>query len=133
MTSEIFLNKLALRMEDKPQTLTLKLDLTTHAEFSVAAKIFRARSVASFLHQYVVGQISEAKKLVTPEEFERMVEDQKEATLARSRRKAAEKQRNGTENEPLVPVTFKRSEIEKMSPEAQSIDEVLPARKKKAL
>lgn len=75
---------------DKSKTLTLKLDLNTLAEFAVASQIKRARSVSSFLHEYVVKQINEARQLVPAEEFERRVEDQKVSILARSSTKQRE-------------------------------------------
>ena len=67
----------------KPKALSLKLDFDTLAEFNVAAKIFRARSVTSFLHFYVVSQINEARKTVSAEEFERLVEIEKGKIIER--------------------------------------------------
>lgn len=76
-------------MPEKTRLLTLKVDSLTLAEFAAAATIFRARSVSSFLHQYVVGQINEARKMVPPEEFERLVEEHMRATEARSKLRSA--------------------------------------------
>lgn len=75
-------------MPKRPKTLTLKLDLQTLAEFNVAARIFRARSVASFLHEYVVRQINDAKHMVSVDAFNSMVESEKKHILERSAAKA---------------------------------------------
>jgi hypothetical protein len=75
-------------MPTEGKTLTLKLDLRTLAEFAVAAKLSRARSVSSFLHNYVVNQINEARHSVTADEWDRLVEEQERVTMERSRAKA---------------------------------------------
>lgn len=72
---------------DEKKLLTLKLEPDTYAEFGAAAKVFRARSMSSFVHQYVVTQINAAKKEVSKEDFARLVEQQKLETAARSREK----------------------------------------------
>lgn len=72
---------------DKTHLLTLSLDLDTLAEFAVSSKVFRARSVSSYLHQYVVSQINAAKREVSADEWKRLVLTQKEATIARSEAK----------------------------------------------
>lgn len=68
--------------------LTVKLDLRTLVEFGVAAKVFRARSVSSFLHNFIINQINLAKKEVGEVEFKKMVNKQMEDTLERSRIRA---------------------------------------------
>lgn len=80
-------------MAEKSKTLTLKLDLDTLAEFSVSAHIHRARSVSSFLHEYVVRQINEARRMIPAEEFDRRVAEQKAAIEARSAVKQKERVR----------------------------------------
>lgn len=65
--------------------LTVKLDLRTLVEFGVAARVFRARSVSSFLHNFIISQINNARKEVGDIEFQKMVREQMDATLERSR------------------------------------------------
>jgi hypothetical protein len=90
---------------DKSKTLTLKLDLDTLAEFAVSAQIHRARSVSSFVHEYVVRRINEARQMVSPDEFERRVEEQKEAISARSKAKQRERRNLVSEGMPLAPTS----------------------------
>jgi hypothetical protein len=80
-------------MADKPKLLTVKLDLQTLAEFSVAVKVFRGRSVASHVHNFIINQIRLAKHEVGDEKFAEMVGEQLQETLERSelRTRAAKK------------------------------------------
>jgi hypothetical protein len=66
------------------KNLTVKLDIELLAEFAVAVRILRGRSVSAHLHHYIVSQINDARKMVPPDEFRRMVEEQKELTKERS-------------------------------------------------
>lgn len=66
------------------KTLTVKLDLDLMVEFAVAVRILRGRSVSSFVHQFIVNQVNNAREMVDPVEYLRMVEEQKEATRERS-------------------------------------------------
>lgn len=118
MTNTHFSHKLLKIMEPKPQTLTLKLDLDMLAEFAVAVKLFRGRSVSSHLHQFVIGQINEAKKLVPSAEFTRMVEDQKAITLDRSRSRAASARGGASLEETrvgMVPLKGEVSDVKKVA------------------
>lgn len=76
---------------EKDKTLTTKFDLQTMAEFAVAAEILGARSINALVHLMVKQKIREARGLVSEEEFQNMVERQKEITLERSERKSRER------------------------------------------
>lgn len=98
-------------MAEKKQLLTLRLDLETLAEFNAAARVFRARSVSSFLHNYVVAQINEAKKKVTPDEFQEIVEEEKQITLERSRIKSLSSQKTGSAKVSPVRLNHKKQSV----------------------
>lgn len=72
-------------MADKVHLLTLKTDADTLAEFAAATTILRARSMSSHLHQFVVQQINEAKKMVEPKVFAELVAKHKRETEQRSK------------------------------------------------
>jgi hypothetical protein len=94
MTAAFFRSTLFEKVPEKPQTLSLKLDLQTLVEFAVAAKVLRARSLSGHIHQFVVSQINEARRLVTDDEWNRLVAAQRSVTLARSREKSKLRARN---------------------------------------
>ena len=71
--------------------LTLELELETLAEFSAAAEVFGARSKSTFLNQYVVQKIREAKQTVSKDEFAAVYAKHLEAIQERSERKAKER------------------------------------------
>ncbi len=72
----------------------MKLDLKMLAEFSVAAKLSGARSNSTFVNQFVVQKIREAKQLVSKEEFEELVKLQLEEIEERSERKSEERRKS---------------------------------------
>lgn len=89
MKIEKSLDILCFQVVTKKRLITLKVDADTLAEFAAAASVFRARSVSSFLHQYVVGQINEARKMVSDDAWQKLVADHKRATEERSKLRAA--------------------------------------------
>ena len=74
----------------KDKTLTTRFDLQTIVEFSVAVELLGARSINALIHQMVHQKIKEAKNLISAEQFEKMVENQKKETLSRSEKKSNE-------------------------------------------
>jgi hypothetical protein len=76
---------------EKDKTLTTRFPTQTMVEFSVAADLLGFRSINALVHQLVMQKIREAKSLVAPEEFERLVEAQKKETLKRSKIKSKER------------------------------------------
>jgi hypothetical protein len=88
MTMKSVVNRLFLPVPNEQKTLTVKLDLDTLAEFAVAVRLLRGRSISSHVHQFVISQINEARRLVSPEQFRQLVEDQKEATSSRAESRA---------------------------------------------
>lgn len=77
--------------KEKDKTLTTRFPTQTMVEFSVASEILGFRSINALVHQLVMQKIREAKSMVEPEEFEKMVEAQKRITNRRSRMKAKER------------------------------------------
>lgn len=75
----------------KDKTLTTRFDLQTMVEFSVAVELLGARSINALIHQMVHQKIKKAKKLISAEQFEKMVEAQKKETLLRSEKKSNER------------------------------------------
>lgn len=75
----------------KDKTLTTRFDSQTWAEFSASVEILGARSINALVHQMVTQKIREAKKMVSDEEFEKLVETQKKETNLRSKTKAKER------------------------------------------
>lgn len=73
--------------------LTLELDLQTLAEFSAAAEVFGSRSKSTFLNQYVVTKIREAKEIVSKDEFAEKVAKHLEMIQVRSERKSLERRK----------------------------------------
>lgn len=71
--------------------LQLELDLETLAEFSAACEVFGARSKSTFLNQFVVSQIREAKNTVSRDEFDKLREKHLREILERSERKSLER------------------------------------------
>lgn len=96
-TMNVFLpcNTLERMAKRSTKLLTLELDLETLAEFSAACEVFGARSKSTFLNQYVVQKIREAKQTVSKEEFSGIYEKQLKEIQERSQRKSLErKQKN---------------------------------------
>lgn len=94
MKIEKSLDILCFQVVTKKHLITLKVDADTLAEFAAAAAVFRARSVSSFLHQYVVGQINEAKKMVNDDAWRELVAEHKRATEERSKLRAEVRKRS---------------------------------------
>jgi 6-phosphofructokinase len=70
----------------KDKLLTTRFDGQMMAEFAVAADLLGARSINALVHQMVHQKISEARNLISRDEFEQMVENRKIATEVRSRK-----------------------------------------------
>lgn len=109
MTVQISSNTLVkMSAGNNKKLLTLEVDLDTLAEFSAARIIFGAKSNASLLHQQVVTKIREAKSLVSKEEFEEKVDQQKTEIAERSKRKSLERQKSlelsGSEMPDKIPI-----------------------------
>ena len=75
----------------KDKALVTRFDLQTMAEFSVAADVLGFRSLNALVHQMVHLKISEARKQISAEEFEKLVKAQKKETLVRSETKSKER------------------------------------------
>jgi hypothetical protein len=67
------------------KTITVKVDDDLLVEFAVAVRILRGRSVSSHVHQFLIREINAARQMVTPEEFQALMEEQRAYTLDRSR------------------------------------------------
>ncbi len=78
-------------VKEKNKTLTTRFDSQTMAELNVSVEILGYRSLNALVHQLVTGKIREAKKLVSEEEFESLVEAQKVESLERSKIKSKER------------------------------------------
>lgn len=120
MTSKLSGNRLVKHMAKDYMLLTLKVDLQTLAEFSVAAKLWGARSNSTFMNQYVVQKIREAKGLVSEDEFKELVEKQKEEILNRSLQKSLER-KNKEGNEDSVKAEMPKDESLDFSGETKKI------------
>ncbi len=77
--------------KEKDKTLTTRFDSQTMAELNVSVEILGFRSLNALVHQLVMGKIREAKKLVSDEEFQKLVESQKAETSERSKIKSKER------------------------------------------
>jgi hypothetical protein len=114
--------------DDEIKLLTLKIKFETLAEFSAAAKIFRARTNSEFLYRYVVQKISEARQSVTPEEFAALVEKEKRAIAGRSEKKSRERRQklNAAEKDERRAVV----EVEHFGAAGEKKPAALPKRRK---
>ena len=95
-------NTLVPMNDPKRKLLTLELDIDTLAEFSAAAEVFGARSKSTFLNQYVVQKIREARQTVSKEEFEALVKKQKKQILQRSEQKSLERRASIDKSAPIT-------------------------------
>ncbi len=73
------------------KTLTTPFNSDDYAELSAAVEILGHRSLNAFVHQLVMQKIREAKQLVSPEEFAKIVEANKEEIGRRSKQKSKER------------------------------------------
>lgn len=94
MVNLILLSPTLERMSKRTtKLLTLELDLETLAEFSAACEVFGARSKSTFLNQYVVQKIREAKQTVSRDEFSKIFDKQMQEIQERSERKSLERKK----------------------------------------
>lgn len=91
--------------------LTLEVDLDTLAEFSAAAEIFGARSKSTFMNQYVVQKIREAKEMVSKEEFSEKFSKHLKKIKERSKRKSRERINSQAASSGVETKTIKLDEI----------------------
>lgn len=77
--------------DEKNKTLTTRFDSQTWAEFSASVEILGFRSINALVHQLVMQKIREAKAQVAPEEFRKIVDEQKEGIAKRSKLKTKER------------------------------------------
>lgn len=77
--------------QEKDKTLTTRFDTQTMAELNVSVGILGFRSLNAMIHQIVMQKIREAKNLVAPEEFSKLVEAQKKESNRRSKMKVKER------------------------------------------
>jgi hypothetical protein len=73
------------------KTLTVELSDEVYAEFKAALAVFRKRSLSSYVHDWVLMQIENAKNRVSPEEFAAFVKDAEKEISSRSSRKKKER------------------------------------------
>lgn len=123
---KLFLPSPTLERMSKRTTklLTLELDLETLAEFSAAAEVFGARSKATFLNQYVVQKIREAKQTVSNDEFAAVYAKHLEAIQQRSERKSKERKMS-------VASTNQAKKTESNLPEPVPLEEIIVAKRNK--
>jgi hypothetical protein len=125
---KIFLPSPTLERMSKRTTklLTLELELETLAEFSAAAEVFGARSKSTFLNQYVVQKIREAKQTVSKDEFSAVYNKHLEAIQERSERKS--KERNNSTAKVNLKADAEKTETKKI--EAVPLEELIAERGK---
>jgi hypothetical protein len=102
----------------KDKALTVYLDLTTYTEITAAAIVHRHRTLAGFMKQVINDQITEAKAMVGPAEFQRVASMHRVEIQHRSVAKALERERSLKKTNfsvaPHDSVTIKKNDPEKI-------------------